>query len=143
MSRSRLRVGRMVAYNPTAAEVTSNGEGPWPALIVEVFASGNADLKAFPPDASALGAAVADPITTSPNAEATVVVDATDLPSAEALVNDIKAKYNVAVTLINELKVDANAMATRLNQLVTGTGGAYKNNIQQGTTGGTFTLIGI
>jgi hypothetical protein len=133
-------------------------------MIVEVHeATGLADLMVFAPDPSSLGAALADPITTTADAAVTAVADsavtavadaagdvgsgalANDLKAkynlAVALINDLKAKYNLAVALSNELKTDTNAVVTRMNQLVTGSSGSRINNVAMGTSGGTFTLV--
>lgn len=47
-SRYRFRPGRRVRYEPTAAEATSDGEGPWFGQIVRVNADSTADLAVFP-----------------------------------------------------------------------------------------------
>jgi hypothetical protein len=115
-----------VSYNPTAAEETASGPGPWPALITDVDTDGRVDLLVHTPgDALGVGitqlpAALADPLITS--------ADASDLATAITLVNEIKADLNTATTLLN---------AVREHQLDT-----RKNAVAQGTTGGTYSLIG-
>lgn len=119
--RSRVRVGRDVSYMPTSTEETTYGVGPWPATIVAVNADGTADLQVHPPVPATVGAALADPLTTTAAAAATEEPDAAGAAYGqpeEDLLNDLKAKYNAAVTLINELKTDVNALVARLNELV-------------------------
>lgn len=43
-NRTRRRPGRKVQYNPTAAEATAYGEGPFPGEIAEVNADGTVDV---------------------------------------------------------------------------------------------------
>ena len=122
-TRARVRVGRSVTYNPTATEVTANGAGPWLAIIADVLATGACDLIVYAPDPSALGAALASPLITTADADATY-----GQPEAD---------------LINELKADVNTLVARVNQLITGSGALRKSAVAQGTTAGTFSLTGI
>jgi len=151
-SRARIRVGAFVAYSPTAVEVTANGLGPWPAQIVEVKTTGLCDLIVFAPDATTLGAAVTDPLTTSANATtiaAPATLAFTDPPSAaemgllRTLVNELRTNAIALTTLANESKADTNTLVTRLNQLVSGTSGLRKADVQRGSTAGTFSLVAL
>ena len=46
--RTRLRPGRKVYYQPTSAQVTANGVGPWPGIIVAVNSDGTCTLDVVP-----------------------------------------------------------------------------------------------
>lgn len=123
--RSRIRRGREVSYNPTAAEVTALGAGPWPALITKVNADGTCDLAVDPPNASSVGAALADPLIASPAAAAQTGAY-------------VQADVQSIATLANELRTDVIALAQRVNQLVTAAG--RKASVRQGGQPGQFSL---
>lgn len=124
MDRSRMRRGREVSYNPTAAEVTALGAGPWPGLITRVNVDGTCDLVVDPPSGSAVGAALTSPLITSAAL------------TGAAGANPTQAEYATAVTLANELRTDVNAIVVRLNQLVAAAG--RKASVEQGGRAGQF-----
>lgn len=129
MDRSRLRRGRDILYNPTAAEVTALGAGPWPGLITQVNPDGTCSLHVDTPLPTTVGAAVADPLITS----------ASGVAAAGA--NPTKAEYDVVVTLANELKADVITLAQRVNQLLVGSGARQKSSVHQGAGPGQFSLV--
>ena len=47
--RNKFHVGRKVLYNPTAAEITASGAGPWLAWITKINADGTCTLMAVIP----------------------------------------------------------------------------------------------
>lgn len=132
VDRQRVRVGRDVSYNPTAAEVTASGVGPWPGKISDVNVDGSIDLAVIPPgDAlGVVGAALADPLITT--ADFTVIA-ATDLAAQAAAASTQTAAADVGVftdppsaaemailrTLVNESKADYNAAQLEIAELIT------------------------
>ena len=87
--RQRLRRGRTVSYNPTAAEIASFGAGPYLAVITAANADGTADLLVDIPSSAQLGT-----ITTA----------------------DAGGSYTSAEQdLINELKDDLNLLIGEVN----------------------------
>jgi len=114
--RGRYRVGRVVAYTPTAAEATADGDGPWPAQIVRVNADDTVDLRVFPTVPAAPAAVLADPIVTSPNGS--------DAATTQTLANELKVDVNVICTLVNELRA-ALLLSTRTSVAEGGTPGTF------------------
>ena len=103
MSRSRVRVGRAVFYNPTDAEAAAQGDGPWPARIVGVNADGSVELIVHAP------------------------TDAATVPAVASA--DADGTYGAAeATLINELKTVTNLLrdallGARKSDVALGSGG--------------------
>jgi len=130
-SRARIRTGRSVSYNPTAAEVTANGEGPWPALITDVDADGAVDLLVHVPgDAlGTLAAALADPLHTE-----TAIAAFTDPPTA--------GEMALLRTFVNSLQADLNLMGTLVNQARGLLSNTRKTAVQHGSGAGRYTFAG-
>lgn len=118
--RQRVRKGRAVLYHPTAAEVTANGAGPWNALITDVNSDGSVDLLCDVPGDTTVAAALAAPLITTADADATF-----GQPEAD-LVNELKADVNIMTTLVNQLRTIV------LNQ--------RKTSVLSGTTAGRYSF---
>jgi len=124
--RQRIRVGRPVSYNPTAAEVTASGPGPWPAMITDVDADGRVDLLVHVPGdnlgagVTPIPAALADPLVTSP--------DGSDAGTTQTLANELK---------VDLLLVGAMCNAMRLHLLDT-----RKNAVSRGGAPGQYNFTG-
>lgn len=122
--RQRIRRGRAVSYNPTAAEAAVSGPGPYPALITDVDADGAVDLLVDTPGdllgagIGDLPAALDDPLVTS--------ADGSDAGTTQTLANEMKGDLNVMVVLVNQL---------RDYQLNT-----RKNAVSRGSAAGQFDL---
>ena len=106
MDRARIRRGRTVAYNPTAAEELANGVGPWLGMITEVNADSTVDLVIDVPSATPVAAAaLADPLVVAADANANGVgYVQVDVVSIETLANANKVAVNLLTTLVNELR---------------------------------------
>lgn len=150
--RTKKRVGRIVRYTPTAAEVTANGAGPWAGLITAVNADGTVNLNVAPPTVTAL---VAEVIAAA-DGTAAVVADAdtatspdgSDAGTTQTLANELKADWNLAVPLINEIKDNYNLVVTLINELkarmdeiLPRSGATQKLSISEGSSAGTFSFI--
>lgn len=144
--RSRVRVGRGVFYNPTAAEIAAYGVGPWAATIVKVN-TGSVDLQVWLPVlaegaeapldeplieaadpaeiAAAAPTAVAAAALASPLIAAADIAAFTDPPSAAEMallrtfVNEVKTDLNVAATLINQIRASIAEHLTLITELRT------------------------
>ena len=128
--RAKKRVGRIVEYNPSAAEVTSNGDGPWAGVITAVNADGTVDLNVAPRTVAAITATA---IATA-DADAATSPDGSDAGTTQTLANELKADYNLAVTLINELKA-------RLDEALPALDSTRKLAVPEGSGGSTFSFI--
>lgn len=112
MDRQRIRRGRQVQYHPTAAEALASGAGPWMAMITDVNVDGTVDLIVDVPNAAAVAAAaLASPLITTADADATY-----GTPEAD-LINELKADVNIIATLVNELRA---AVSLRRNSVPRG-----------------------
>lgn len=129
--RQRIRRGRTVSYNPTAAEEAVSGEGPYLAMITNVNQDGTVDLLIDTPaptavSGAAIGAALSDPIVTSP--------DGSDPATTQTLANEIKADVNTMVTRLNE----ATALLNELRGVAINT---RKSSVARGAQAGQFSLF--
>jgi hypothetical protein len=95
-SRARIRVGRKIAYTPTAAEATADGAGPWYGEIIRVYSNGTADLRVTP----TVPATLAD----DPTAVAAADADGTYGTEEATLINECKDDFNIARTLLLAVK---------------------------------------
>lgn len=115
-SRARLRAGRRVTYQPTAAEETDFGVGPYAGQITFVHPDGSCDLLLHFPGtgsvasdaviASALPAAIAAATPTALTATAPTAVVAADPSGALGAFTDPPTAGEMAAlrTLVNELR---------------------------------------
>jgi len=102
MSRARIRIGRAVSYNPTVAEVTASGDGPWPALITDVDPDGRVDLLVHTPGDN-LGAGI-DPVP--------AVVEAA--PTTPSGVGYVQAESTALADAVIELQIISGIMRQHL-----------------------------
>jgi hypothetical protein len=120
--RQRIRRGRTVSYNPTAAEVTAGGAGPWLGMITTVRSDGSVDLVLDVPTATPVtGAALADPLIASADPDATYSAN--------------------EQTLLQELKDDVIILAQLVNELRAITVNTRKTSVIRGAAVGQFSLL--
>ena len=134
VDRARLRVGRPVAYNPTAAEAAASGEGPWPAMITDVDADGAVDLLCHIPG-DALGAG----ITQVPAAVAAVAAGTPTTPSGVGYVQAESTAMADALIEIHALLLTYRALINSLRQHALDT---RKNAVTRGGGPGQYDFVG-